>query len=131
MKGAAGSSAAAIAALACQTSDRTLVQFIADRDKAALKLLYLRHGARVYRFVVRLTGSKSAAIETVNDVFLEVWRDAMQFTGRSQVAAWLLEIACFKALSRCRGHSEELWGRHARMARLFAAAGIDRAWTTP
>ncbi len=47
MKGVA-ESAAAIAALASQISDRTLVEFIADGDKAALKLFYLRHSARVY-----------------------------------------------------------------------------------
>jgi RNA polymerase sigma-70 factor, ECF subfamily len=106
MKGAA-ESAAAIAALASQISDRTLVQFIADRDEAALKLLYSRHSARVYRFVARLTGSKSAAKETVNDVFLEVWRDARQFEGKSQVATWLLGIAHVKALSQYRRRSPE------------------------
>jgi RNA polymerase sigma-70 factor (ECF subfamily) len=136
MKGAAGS-AGAIAALASEISDRTLVQFIADRDKAALKLLYLRHSARVYRFVARLTGSEFAAEETVNEVFLEVWRDARQFRGKSQVATWLLGIARFKALSQYRRRSEVPLDRHAQhliedrghMAKLFAAAGIDRAWT--
>jgi hypothetical protein len=37
----------------CQTSDTALVQSIANGDNAALKLLYLRHRERVYRFVVR------------------------------------------------------------------------------
>jgi RNA polymerase sigma-70 factor (ECF subfamily) len=106
--------AAAIAALASQISDRTLVQFIADGDKAALKLLYVRHGARVYRFVARLTGSESAAEETVNEVFLAVWRDARQFKGKSEVATWLLGIACFKALSQRRRRSEVPPDRHAQ-----------------
>ena len=113
MKGAA-ESAAAIGALTSQISDRTLVNFIADRDKAALKLLYLRHSARVYRFVARLTGSKSAAEETVNEVFLEVWRDARQFKGKSQVATWLLGIAHFKALSQRRRRSEGPLDRRAQ-----------------
>jgi RNA polymerase sigma-70 factor (ECF subfamily) len=123
MKGAA-ESAAAIAALASQISDRTLVQFIADRDKAALKLLHLRHSARVYRFVARLTGSKSAAEETVNEVFLEVWRDARQFKGKSQVATWLLGIAHFKALSRCRRRSEVPPDRHAQHLIEDASDGV-------
>jgi RNA polymerase sigma-70 factor (ECF subfamily) len=107
MKGVA-ESAAAIAALASQISDRTLVEFIADGGKAALKLFYLRHSARVYRFVARLTGSEFAAAETVNDVFLAVWRDAKQFKGESQVATWLLKIAIarFKSLSQYRRRSE-------------------------
>jgi len=113
MKGVA-ESAAAIAALASQISDRTLVEFIADGDKAALKLFYLRHSARVYRFVARLTGSESAAAETVNEVFLAAWRDARQFKGESQVATWLLKIARFKALSQCRRRSEVPLDRHAQ-----------------
>jgi RNA polymerase sigma-70 factor, ECF subfamily len=89
-----------------QTSDLALIQSIADGDKAALKLLYLRHRERVYRFVVRLSGSDSMADEVVNEVFLAAWRDAGRFAGKSQVATWLLAIARFKVLSECRRHSE-------------------------
>jgi RNA polymerase sigma-70 factor, ECF subfamily len=111
MRGVA--SAGAIPALVSEISDRTLVQFIADGDKAALKLLYLRHRTRVYRFVARLTGSESIAEETVNDVFLAVWRHASQFKGKSQAATWLLAIARFKAISQCRRRSELPLDRHA------------------
>jgi RNA polymerase sigma-70 factor (ECF subfamily) len=107
-------SAAAIAALLSQISDRTLVQFIADGDKAALKLLYLLHSARLYGFMARLTDSESDAEETVNDVFLAVWRDARQFKGKSQVATALLGIARLKALSQCRRRSEGPLDRHAQ-----------------
>ncbi len=107
-------SAAAIAAPASQISDGALVQRIADRDKAALELLYLRHSERIYRFAARLTGSKSAAEETVNDVFLEVWRHAKQFKWESQVATWLLGMARFKALLRCQRRPEGPQDRNAR-----------------
>jgi RNA polymerase sigma-70 factor, ECF subfamily len=89
-----------------QASDAALVQSIADGDKVALKLLHLRHRERVYRFVVRLSGSDSIADEAVNEVFLAVWRDAGKFEGKSQVATWLLAIARFKVLSECRRRSE-------------------------
>jgi len=62
-----------------EASDAALIQFIADGDKAAFKLLYMRHRERVYRFVVRLSGSDSMADEAVNDVFLAVWRSAGKF----------------------------------------------------
>jgi len=41
-------------------------------------------------------------------VFLDVWRQAGRFQGRSQVATWLLAIARNKALSalRCRSAEE-------------------------
>lgn len=89
-----------------ELSDRALVQLIADQDKRALKLLYVRHHDRVRRFVARFTGNESVAEEVVNEVFLEVWRHAGEFEGRSKVATWLMSIARFKAISECRRHSE-------------------------
>ncbi|MFX9158110.1 sigma factor, partial [Acinetobacter baumannii] len=38
----------------------------------------------------------------VSQVFLDVWRTAAQFEGRSQVSTWLLSIARFKALTALR-----------------------------
>jgi RNA polymerase sigma-70 factor (ECF subfamily) len=87
-------------------SDQALVQLIADEDKRALKMLYMRHHDRVRRFVTRLTHNESTAEEVVNEVFLEVWRHAGEFEGRSQVATWLMSIARFKAISECRRRSE-------------------------
>jgi RNA polymerase sigma-70 factor (ECF subfamily) len=79
---------------------------IADEDKRALKLLYMRHHDRVRRFVMHLTGNESTAEEIVNEVFLEAWRHAGEFEGRSQVATWLMSIARFRAISECRRRSE-------------------------
>jgi len=87
-------------------SDKALVRLMADDDKRALKLLYLRHHNRVRCFVTRLTGNESTADEVVNEVFLEAWRHAGEFEGRSQVATWLMAIARFKAVSVCRRRSE-------------------------
>jgi RNA polymerase sigma-70 factor (ECF subfamily) len=89
-----------------ELSDQALVQSMADDDKRALKLLYLRHHNRIRCFVTRLTGNESTADEVVNEVFLEAWRHAGEFEGRSQVATWLMSIARFKALSACRRRSE-------------------------
>jgi RNA polymerase sigma-70 factor, ECF subfamily len=88
-------------------SDKILIQSMADGDKRAFKLLYVRHHMRVFRFVVRLVGNESTAEEVVNDVFLQAWRHAQEFKGDSQVATWLLAIARFKAISECRRRSED------------------------
>jgi RNA polymerase sigma-70 factor (ECF subfamily) len=82
-----------------QISDKMLIQAIADGDKAALKTLYLRNHTRVYRFAMNLVRNESTAEEIVNEVFLQVWRKADQFEGKSQVATWLLSIARFKAMT--------------------------------
>lgn len=95
-------------------SDRELVGRIADGDQAAVRLLFMRHHARVYRFVARQIGSEAMADDIANEVFLEVWRQAPRFEGRSEVSTWLLGIARFKALSALRKRTEgELDEDHA------------------
>jgi RNA polymerase sigma-70 factor (ECF subfamily) len=79
----------------------------ASGDKLALRTLYTRHHVRVYRFLLRLTHNEAMAEDLVADVFLDVWRKADRFAGRSQVTTWLLAIARHKALSALRRHGME------------------------
>jgi RNA polymerase sigma-70 factor (ECF subfamily) len=89
-----------------QQSDRELVERVAGGDRAAVRLLFMRHHARIYRFVARQTGSEMMADDIANEVFLELWRQAPAFQGRSEVSTWLLGIARFKALSALRKKKE-------------------------
>ena len=91
---------------AAQQSDRELVERVAKGDRAAVRLLFMRHHARVYRFAARQTGSEMMADDIANEVFLELWRQAPAFEGRSEVSTWLLGIARFKALSMLRRRKE-------------------------
>jgi RNA polymerase sigma-70 factor (ECF subfamily) len=95
---------------AAQQSDRELVERVARGDRAAVRLLFMRHHARVYRFAARQTGSDMMADDIANEVFLELWRQAPAFEGRSEVSTWLLGIARFKALSALRKKKEEWIG---------------------
>ena len=61
--------------------DEILIRAMVERDKRAVKLLYVRHHTRIFRFVVRLVGNESIAEEVVNDVFLQAWRHAREFKG--------------------------------------------------
>ena len=49
----------------------------------------------------------SVAEDLASQVFLDVWRTARQFEGRSQVSTWLLSIARFKALTALRQRRHE------------------------
>jgi RNA polymerase sigma-70 factor (ECF subfamily) len=89
------------------TSDEALVARIAGRDRQALQLLYSRHHVRIYRFALRFLNDEAAAEDTVSEVFIDVWRQAERFEGRSQVTTWLLAIARNKALSLLRRRSSE------------------------
>jgi RNA polymerase sigma-70 factor (ECF subfamily) len=89
------------------TSDEALVALIAGRDKRALQTLYSRHHVRIFRFALRFLNDEAAAEDTVSEVFIDVWRQAERFEGRSQVTTWLLAIARNKALSLLRRRSSE------------------------
>jgi len=89
------------------TSDEMLLERIAGGDRTAMHTLYSRHNVRVYRFVLRMMRDTTSAEDLVSQVFLDVWRTAGQFEGRSQVSTWLLSIARFKALTALRQRKHE------------------------
>jgi len=84
------------------TSDEMLLEGIAEGNRTAMHTLYSRHNVRVYRFILRIVRDTTMAEDLVSQVFLDVWRTARQFEGRSQVSTWLLSIARFKALTSLR-----------------------------
>ena len=88
-------------------SDDILLQNIAGGQKTAMHVLYARHNLRVYRFVLRIVCDTATAEDIVSQVFLDVWRTARQFEGRSQVSTWILAIARFKALTALRNRRHE------------------------
>lgn len=88
-------------------SDRDLVVRVVQGDRTAMRLLFTRHHTRVYRFVVRQTGSENMADDIANEVFLELWRQAARYEGRAEVSTWLLGIARFKSLSALRRRTED------------------------
>ena len=67
-----------------------------------MQVLYGRHHVRVFRFGLRLVRDEQVAEELISEVFLDVWRQAGKFEGRSTVSTWLLAITRFKALSALR-----------------------------
>jgi RNA polymerase sigma factor (sigma-70 family) len=80
-------------------SDEALMKAIATGDQSAMRTLYARHNVRIYHFIARLVTDAGRAEDLVSEVFIDVWRQADRFEGRSQVSTWILSIARFKALS--------------------------------
>ncbi len=67
-----------------------------------MQVLYGRHHVKVFRFGMRLVRDEQLAEDLISEVFLDVWRQAGKFEGRSAVSTWLLAITRFKALSALR-----------------------------
>jgi RNA polymerase sigma-70 factor, ECF subfamily len=87
-------------------SDEALIGKIASGNRLAMQVLFARHHARVYRFVLRLVGNHALAEDLTSEVFLSVWRQAHRFEARSAATTWLLAIARYKALGELRRRSE-------------------------
>jgi RNA polymerase sigma-70 factor (ECF subfamily) len=94
--------ASAPASAAAAASDEILLSRIARGDAVAMRALVARHQTRVYRWILRFVRDAALAEDVLNEVFLDVWRQAASFAGRSSVATWVLAIARFKALTVAR-----------------------------
>jgi RNA polymerase sigma factor (sigma-70 family) len=103
--------------------DETLIQAVARGDRSAMQILFARHRVKVFRFVLRLVRHQATAEDLTADVFLDVWRNASRFEGRSAAATWILAIARFKALSALRRSRE----RTLEETTLSASSTIPRA----
>lgn len=89
---------------ASQPEDTALVDRIAGGEQLAMRLLYCRHSARIYRAILRIVRDETLAEDILSDVFCDVWQTADRFQGRSRVSTWLMAIARNKTFSaiRCR-----------------------------
>ena len=109
------------------TTDEALIGRIAGGDKLAMQLLFARHHVRLYRFLLRLVRNESLAEDLISEVFLDVWRQASRFEGRSSVGTWLLAIGRFKALSALRKKPDEMLDDERAAAMVDAADNPEEA----
>lgn len=87
--------------------DAALVQRLLQRDVRAFEQLYDRHSRIVYGLVLRILQQASTAEEVVQDIFLQLWRNAAQYDGsRGPFLPWLLTLARNRALDHLRLKSE-------------------------
>lgn len=81
-----------------------LIARLVERDEQALTLLYDATLPRVWSIVLRHAhGNWAVAEEVVEDVYWQVWRDALRFDpARGPPLAWLLTIARSRAIDAQR-----------------------------
>ncbi|MTV32367.1 sigma-70 family RNA polymerase sigma factor [Rhodoblastus acidophilus] len=85
-----------------ESDDPQLLARIARGDRLAMQVLFARHRLRVFRFILRFLRDEGRAEDALAETFVDVWRQAGAFEGRSSVSTWILSIARFKALSIAR-----------------------------
>ena len=92
---------------AAASSDEMLIRQIAAGDRSAVRTLFERHHAKVYRFALRIVRDAALAEDTVSETFIDAWQHAGRYEGRASVSSWLLGIARHRALDAARRRPTE------------------------
>jgi len=83
--------------------EQRLVEGLLAGDDDAVRAVYARFGRPVYTVGLRLLGTREAAEELTQDVFLTAWRKAARFdASRGRLSTWLMTIAHNLAVDRLR-----------------------------
>jgi RNA polymerase sigma-70 factor (ECF subfamily) len=83
--------------------EQQLVEGLLAGDDVAIRAIYARFGRPVYTLGMRLLGTREAAEELTQDVFLTAWRKAARFDAtRGRLSTWLMTIAHNLAVDRLR-----------------------------
>jgi RNA polymerase sigma-70 factor, ECF subfamily len=89
--------------------DSALVERMIEGDESALSTLYDRYSGMLFAVLVRILKDTHAAEEVLQDLFLQLWRNAGRFdANRGSLPAWLMVIARNRAISRLRGRERLL-----------------------
>lgn len=86
-----------------QPADAALMERLIQKDARALEALYDRHSRALYSLALRILQQAASAEEIVQDIFLQLWRNARQYqSARGPLLPWLLTVARNRALDRLR-----------------------------
>ena len=89
-------------------SDADLMAQVSRREERALEQLYDRYSRIVYSLILRITRQPAASQEIVQEVFLQLWRNAHTYQpSRGGLQPWLLTLARYRALDFVRGSTEK------------------------
>lgn len=89
-----------------QAENAALIKLDCRQGSLALQALYGRYQVRLHRFITSLTRNEAIAEELTNETFMEIWRVAGNFEGRSAPSTWMFSLARFKTLSVLRKRSD-------------------------
>lgn len=86
---------------------RALLRRIAQREERALTELHRRVGRRIYAFALNRLHDPGEALEVVNNVLFEIWKQPERFNGDCRFMTWALGIARYKMMHVYRGRGAE------------------------
>ena len=102
------------------------VALAATGDRGAFERIYRANAGRVFAICVRMAGSRQAAEELTQDVFVRAWQKLAQFRGEASFSTWLHRLAVNVVLN-ARKQDGRRSGRHEEMdeeGQMLAAPGF-------
>jgi RNA polymerase sigma-70 factor (ECF subfamily) len=89
-------------------SDKALLAALQRRDGRALEALYDRHRRVAFGLAYRILNDSAAAEDVVQEVFLNIWRQAGSFDAqRGNVRTWLLSIVHHRSIDWLRSRANQ------------------------
>jgi len=95
-------------------SDKDLLSFLWNDDPRGLEILFRLYHQPLFRFVFFMLREKADAEDTVQEVYLNLWKVRHHLEGNTRFKAYLFRACKNKALSRMKAaerlsyHQEEL-----------------------
>ncbi|MCF3110451.1 RNA polymerase sigma-70 factor [Niabella sp. CC-SYL272] len=83
------------------------LQLIAEGNEGAFRQLFDAYRPRMYTYLLRITGSEDVAEDSVQDIFLKLWKDRARLAHIENFNAYLHRMAQNQAYSRFRSLAKE------------------------
>ena len=83
--------------------DRALLRAIANRDKDALRQLYMRHSGVLFALAFKILSDRSEAEDVLQDAFIQIWKTASSYDdGRGKPLGWFIMLTRSRAIDHLR-----------------------------
>jgi RNA polymerase sigma-70 factor, ECF subfamily len=100
----------------------------ARRDRAAFAALYVQTSAKLFGIALRITRSRDAAEEVLQESFVVIWERAGDFDpARGSAMGWMVTIVRHCAIDQLRRRAARPEGRSDPEAALPTLVAADRA----
>ncbi|MEM1318976.1 MAG: sigma-70 family RNA polymerase sigma factor [Bacteroidota bacterium] len=83
--------------------EKTITSLLAQKKEEGVKLAYHAYGSALYGIILKILNNKELASETLQDVFLKVWKNGHTYDPtKGRLFTWLANIARNTAIDRTR-----------------------------
>jgi len=113
-------------------NDAALLAAVGRGDQTALRTLYTAYRLRLWHYLSQQLGGHPELVEeTLQDVFVAVWRMAGNFRGEARVATWLYRLAHNHAANARRGAARHGAARTVALSTRAGESGEHSAYVRP